>query len=135
MERNHIRSLILGIMGCLMLGAYGIDYELQYQTLFINNRTKNDLVIRFCNEYHYEQQQYPIKALEHRPVKVKIGVMQKLATVTVTMKDPQTRKKIVKEIDYDKDADIIGLEITMHPGLDLIWRHSDEYVVNVPSEG
>lgn len=148
MERNHIRSLIVGIMACLMMGAYGIDYELQYEQLFINNKTNHNLVIRFCNEDHNEQQQYPIKAHEKRPVRVKIGVMQKLAMVSVTMKvttmieHPKKKKKkkkitkkIVKEIDYDKDAGIVGLEISMHPELDLVWRHADEYVINAPSEG
>jgi hypothetical protein len=35
----------------------------------------------------------------------------------------------VKELDYDRQASIVGLEMAMISGeLDLKWRHSDEYI-------
>jgi len=135
MERYLIRSGILGFMSCLIFGAYGIDFESEYEKLFIDNKTNHEVVVHFCNEDHKEQQQYPMRAKEHRFVNVKAGVMKKLAMVQVTMKDSQTKKKISKEIDYRQNEGIVGLEITLKPSLDLIWRHEEEYAVNVPSEG
>ena len=129
MERYIKKVSVIGIMLLLIPSMHGIDTESDYQSLFLNNKTKHDIVVHFCNEDYQEQQQYPMKSKEHRAVRIKMGVMKKLYVVQVTMKDPKTGKKIAKDIDYEKDAKIVGLEIAMKPDLDLLWRHEEEYIV------
>jgi hypothetical protein len=139
MERSIKKVGILGALLWLIPCVYGINYEVDYQSIFLNNKTKYDLKVSFCNEDHDVQQHYPLKAEEHRFVRVKMGVMRKLFMVEVVVIDPKTKKAmknpetgaiVMKEIDYEQDAGIVGLEIKMRPELDLVWRHEEEYVVN-----
>jgi hypothetical protein len=143
MERSIKKISIMGALLWLTPCVYAIDYEVDYQSIFLNNKTKYDVKVAFCNENNNEQQQYPLKAHEHRFVRVKIGVMRKLFVVQVTLIDPKKRKAmknpktgalVMKEIDYEQNAGIIGLEISMKPDLDLLWRHEEDYVITIPAE-
>jgi hypothetical protein len=143
MEIMRKRSLVIGIMLLLIPSMHCIDYEKQCDNIFLNNKTNHRLIISFCNEDHWEQQQFIMEPQEHRSVRVSADMMKKpLGSVKVSMADRKKKKKKkkgeqvapeakpqVKEIDYDKDASIVGLEMAMISGeLDLKWRHSDEYV-------
>lgn len=143
MEIIKKRSVLLGIMLLLIPSMHCIDYEKQCDNIFLNNKTNHRLIISFCNEDHDEQQQYRLESNEHRSVRVSAEMMKKLGSVRVTMDDRKSKKKKqkkgepeapqakpqVKEIDYDRDAGIVGLEMAMISGeLDLKWRYSNEYV-------
>ena len=143
-------SLFLGITVLLIPSAQGIDYEKQCEDIFLNNKTNHYLIISFCNKDHDEQQQYPLSPNEHRAVRVSAEMMKNLAMVKVTMNDPRPKKKkhqqaeseapkkIIqqsKEIDYDRKAGIVGLEMAIISGeLDLKWRHLEEYSANAPAD-
>lgn len=159
MEMSIKKGCMVGIMLVLIPCIYGVDYEADYKSLFLNNKTNHDLLLHFCNEDHVSQQQYPMKPNEHRAVRIKIGVMKKLSVVQVimyshkkskeeckkatqkcegkeckkAMRDCMRVKKVMKDIYYDKNAGIVGLEISLKPDLDLIWRHEEEYIV-APTE-
>jgi len=145
------KSCLLGITFCLIPAIHGIAYETDCENLFINNKTNHDLIIRFCNEYHDEQQQFPIKANEHCSVKVNVNVMKKLNDIRVSIdtsaikkkkhhkifkgeaaQPAEPKKQAPKEIDYERDTGIVGLEINMNPDLDLKWKHDEDYLVPVP---
>jgi hypothetical protein len=136
-------SLFLGITLLLIPSMHCIDYEKQCENLFLNNKTDHRLVISFCNEDRREQQQYIVEPQEHRSVRVSAEMIKKMGGVRVAMADPKPKKKKrkkgqeqapqaepqVKELDYDRGASIVGLEMAMISGeLDLKWRHSDEYI-------
>lgn len=141
------RSIFFGIMLALIPSMHCIDYEKQCESIFLNNKTNHRLVVSFCNEDRYEQQQFPIEPQERRSVRVSIEVMEKLGIVRVAIADrkskkkkqkkgvhveqqaqPQVTKTQVKEIDYNRAANIVGLEMSIVSGeLDLRWRYKDEY--------
>ena len=142
-------SGLLGIMFGLVPSMHGIAYDLQCENLFINNKTNHYLLISFCNEDHNEQQQFPMNPKEHRFIKINIGVMKKLFMIKVTITDRKYKKKhdyskvdnqgikvsgknLTREIDYERNVGIVGLEINMRPELDLEWRHEEDYVTNIP---
>lgn len=142
MEIIKKRSLLVGIMLLLIPSMHCIDYEKQCDNIFLNNKTNHRLIISFCNEDHYEQQQFIIEPNEHLSVRVSAEMVKKLGSVRVVMADRKPKRKKqkkgqaqapkakpqVKELDYDRGADIVGLEMAMLSGeLDLKWRYSNEY--------
>lgn len=141
------RNLFLGILLLLIPSMRCIDYQKQCESFFLTNKTNHRLKISFCNADHWEQQQYEMEPKEQRSVRVSAEMIKKMAMVRVSIADRKHKKKKhkkgevqedqaneqttmpqVKEIDYDRDASIVGLEIAMLSGeLDLKWRHGDEY--------
>lgn len=115
----------LGIIAAIAPSIYGDTYSAAYAPLFLYNKTDQDVVVRFFTEY-YEQQQYPLKAKEHRMIRLKEGVMRKLFMVKVTMQDPRTGKMIMKEIDYKDNTNIESLKISMKQDLDLKWGYAGD---------
>lgn len=142
MEFTKNISILFGIMFLLISSIHCVDYEKQCANIFLNNKTNHRLIISFCNESNYEQQQYRLEPQEHRSVRVSASMMSKLGSIKVFTDDPKpSRKKHkkgepvvpaeklqMKEIDYERNGDIVGLEIAViSKELDLKWRHSDEY--------
>jgi hypothetical protein len=144
------KSLILGMMLLLTPCLQGLDYQSECENLFVNNKTNHTVMLTFCNVDHDEQQEFPIDPKEHRFVRVNAKVMKKLFLIRATIEDGKKKKKkdrsrdrkkehrkaekpMMKEIDYERDTGIIGLEINMKPDLDLMWRREEDYAVNVPT--
>jgi len=125
MERWIKKIISAAIALALMPFIYSDVYDAYFESLFINNKTNHEAMIHFFNE-DYEQQQYPIMAKEHRFVKVKRGVMQRLFEIRVTIEDPKTGKIIVKSIDYEPNTGINRLKLTMQPELELKWGYEDD---------
>lgn len=119
------KYLILGAMLGTVSLLHSVSYDLGYEKMYIENKTDRDVVVRFFNEY-YQQQVYPMRAYEHRYVKVNEGVMKNLYSIRVTMEEPKTGKTITRDIDYEPDQGINGLKIKMKPELELSWRYEDE---------
>ncbi len=101
------------------------------QTILVDRK----MLIRFYNEFNDEQQRYESLPNEHREVRLKNGVMQRLTRVSVTMRDPETGNDIMKDLDYETSPKnkIVGLEIIMNPDLQLRWHYEDEDLKQNPS--
>ncbi len=125
----------LGIMLLLMSYLHGVAYDMQCTGMFINNKVDRKMLIRFYNEFNDEQQRYESLPNEHREVRLKNGVMQRLTRVSVTMRDPETGNDIMKDLDYETSPKnkIVGLEIIMNPDLQLRWHYEDEDLKQNPS--
>lgn len=144
------RNLFLGIVLLFLPSMRCIDYQKECENLFLSNKTNHRLKISFCNADHWEQQQYEMEPNEQRSVRVSAEMIKKMAMVRVSIVDRKHKKKKykkgkaqgdqareqqnipqMKEIDYDRKASIVGLEMTILQGeLDLKWRHSDEYLAS-----
>lgn len=118
MKKYGILCLVIGVMTYL----YGDTYESDYFRIFINNKTQYTALVRFFNEDR-EQQQYPIKANEHRAVWIKKGVMLRLFFVRVTIANPETGEVLTKDLDFDPNTGINRLKISLKPDLDLRWGY------------
>jgi hypothetical protein len=141
MEIIRKRSVLIGIMLLIIPSMHCIDYEKQCDNIYLNNKTHHRLIISFCNEDHNEQQQFIIEPGEHLSVRVSAEMVKKLGSVRVVMADRKKKQKHkkgqlkvpkaqpqVRELDYDRGAGIVGLEMAMISGeLDLKWRYSNEY--------
>jgi hypothetical protein len=127
MEVFGKNGAMIGIALSLMSSMHGDTYDADFANIFIDNNTDYEVMVRFFSD-HYEQQQYPMQPDEHRMVRLKIGVMKKLFSIKVTLKDPETGEMIMGSIEYTPDTGINRLKIRIKRGIDLSWGYENEGV-------
>ena len=87
------RILFVGIMVLSIPSMHCIDYEVVCKSLFLNNKTNHRLIISFCNDAGWEQQQFVIEPQEERAVRVSAQMLQKMGSVKVVFGDRKKKKK------------------------------------------